>query len=401
MTPHFSQRALQLQPSATLQLARRSAEMRARGLDVLSFGLGEPDFDTPRRAREAAIAAIHRGETHYTANEGILPLRAAIANWLRDDQGVRFDPEDEILVTAGAKQAVAQALLALVDPGDDVLLPKPYWVTYPELIRFCGGRAVFVETRSEDGFHLRAADLEKAVTERCRVLVLNSPNNPTGAVLKRAELEAIADVVIAHDLIVVSDEIYGPLVYRGDKHVSIATVRPEMRDRTVVCHGMSKAFAMTGWRLGFAAARREIIEAMNRIQSHFTSNASSIAQHAALEAVTHCLNDIPPMRDEFDRRRKLVIARMGAIPGLVLQEPEGAFYAFPTIRDLLGRKSPRGVTIDGSVAFCDALLEEGLVSVIPGDSFGRDDAFRLSYAASYAKLEEGLARIAAFVESLR
>lgn len=401
MTPHLSQRAKRLNPSATLALARRSAEMQARGLPILSFGLGEPDFDTPSRVKDAAVDAIRRGETHYTANEGILPLRRAISEWLQDEQGVHYDPAGEILVTAGAKQAVAQSLMVLIDPGTEVLLPVPYWVTYPELVRFCGGIVKEIPTRAETGYHLDAKDVAAAVGPNTRALVLNSPNNPSGAVLTREELTAIAQVAIERDLVVISDEIYGPLVYGESKHVSIAAVDPRMRERTIVCHGMSKAFAMTGWRLGFAAGPKPLLEAMGRIQSHFTSNASSIAQHAALKGVKDCRSDIPPMRDEFDRRRKLVVARLSAIPGIALKSPEGAFYAFPTIRGLFGRKSPRGVTITGSTSFCDALLDEGLVSVVPGDSFGVDDAFRLSYAASYESLEEGCDRIRRFVESLR
>jgi len=401
MTPHLSQRAKRLNPSATLTLARRSAEMQARGLPILSFGLGEPDFDTPIRVKDAAVDAIRRGETHYTANEGILPLRRAISEWLQDEQGVHYDPGSEILVTAGAKQAIAQALMALIDLDTEVLLPVPYWVTYPELIHFCGGIAREIKTSAETGYHLAAKDVAAAIGPNTRALILNSPNNPSGAVLTRDELCAIAEVVIAHDLIVISDEIYGPLVYGDSKHVSIAAVDPRMRERTIVCHGMSKAFAMTGWRLGFAAGPKPLLEAMGRIQSHLTSNASSIAQHAALKGVKDCRSDIPPMREEFDRRRRLVLERLSAIPGIRLPVPEGAFYAFPTVRDLFGKTSPRGVTITGSTTFCDALLDEGLVSVVPGESFGVDDAFRLSYAASYENLEEGCERIRRFVSSLR
>lgn len=401
MTPQTSQRAKQLNPSATFALAKRAADLQATGRRVLSFGLGEPDFDTPKRVKQAAIEAIERGETRYTANEGILPLRQAIAAWVKAEQGVSYDPKTEIMVTAGAKQAIAQALLALVDPGDDVLLAVPYWVTYPELVHFCGGNVIPIETRAERAFHLEADAVAAACTPRTRVLVLNSPNNPSGAVLTRGELQAIANVAIERDLVVVSDEIYGPLVYGDKHHISIAGVDPRMRERTVVCHGMSKAFAMTGWRLGFAAAPRELLDSMARIQSHLTSNASSIAQHAALKGVRDCLDDIPPMRTEFDRRRKLVHARLTAIPGVELMEPEGAFYAFPTMRKLLGKTSPGGKRITDATTFCDALLEEALVSVVPSEAFGAKDAFRLSYAASYESLEEGCEAIARFVASLK
>ncbi len=401
MSPHLSQRAKRLNPSATFALAKRAAEMQSRGLPVLVFGLGEPDFDTPVRVKDAAVAAIHRGETRYTANEGILSLRQAISDWLFEEQGVRYMATSEILVTAGAKQAIAHALLALVDPGDEVLLPVPYWVTYPELVHFCEGVVKEIPTRAENAYHLDPRDLERAITSKSRVLILNSPNNPTGAVLSKDELRAIADVVVANDLVVVSDEIYGPLVYGDNHHVSIAAVDPRMRDRTIVCHGMSKAFAMTGWRLGFAAAAKPLLEAMGRIQSHTTSNASSIAQHAAEKGVRDCRDDIPPMRAEFDRRRKLVLDRFSSIPGFEIKAAEGAFYAFPTIRKLFGKTTPRGVKITNSTTFCDQLLDEAFVSVVPGGAFGDDEAFRLSYAASYESLEEGCTRIARFVESLR
>lgn len=400
MTPTLSRRAKNLRPSATFRLAKLAQELKSAGKDVLSFGLGEPDFPTPSRVCQAAIAAIERGEHRYTANEGVLPLREAIASFLFDEQGLRYDPRTEILVTAGAKQAVSNALMVLVDDGDEVLLPVPYWVTYPEVIGFCGGTTKLVPTRPDDGFHVRAEDIEKACTPRTKVLVLNSPNNPTGAVLAKEELQAIADVARRKDLTVVSDEIYGPLVYGDARHVSIAATDAQSRQRTVICHGMSKAFAMTGWRLGFAAGPAAIVEAMSHLQGHTTSNASSIAQHAAVRALRECRDDVPPMRVEFARRRALVVERLSAIDGFQLSPPAGAFYAFPTISRLFGRRSPGGVEIRDAASFCEALLAEALVSVIPGEAFGTKDAIRLSYAAAYESLEQGCERIGRFVASL-
>lgn len=399
MPAKLSRRVRELQPSATFKLARRARDLKAAGKDVLLFGLGEPDFDTPEPARKAAIAAIHGGQTHYTANEGILPLRQAIAQWQQEEQGITYDAGTEVLVTAGAKQAIAQALLALVDDGDEVLIPTPYWVSYPEQVRLALGTSRYIPTTKEHRFHLQAKDLDAAVTDRSRVLILNTPNNPSGAVLTRAELEAIAEVAIRRDLIVISDEIYGPLTY-SSPHVSIAATSPEMKDRTIVCHGMSKGFAMTGWRLGFAAGPKEVIDAMGSLQGHITSNASSISQHAALEAVRSCRGHTEAMKAEFDERRRFVTERLRNLPGIAVADPEGAFYAFFTIDDLVGRRTPSGVKIENSASFCTALLDQGLVSLVPGSVFGCENAVRLSYAASMESLKEGLRRIEQFVKDL-
>lgn len=365
----------------------------------MTFGLGEPDFDTPEPARRAAIAAIESGHTHYTANEGILPLRHAIADWQREEQGLVYDPAKEVLVTAGAKQAIAQALLALVDDGDEVLVPTPFWVSYPEQVGLALGTVRYVETREEERFHVLADDIDRAVTDRTRVLILNSPNNPSGAVLSRDELAAIAEVAIRRDITVISDEIYGPLTYNAP-HVSIASISPDMRERTIVCHGMSKGFAMTGWRLGFAAGPAAVIQAMGSLQGHLTSNASSISQYAALEAVRTCRGHTEAMRAEFDQRRRYVTERLRAISGLKVSDPEGAFYAFFTIHDLYGSQTPAGTRIHDSASFCAALLDEGLVSLVPGSVVGCENAVRLSYAASMSDLEEGLRRIHEFVRGL-
>jgi len=399
MPAKLSRRVRELQPSATFKLARRARDLKASGKDVLLFGLGEPDFDTPEPAREAAIAAINGGQTHYTANEGILPLRQAIAEWQREEQGITFDAATEVLVTAGAKQAIAQALLALVDDGDEVLIPTPFWVSYPEQVGLALGTPRYVPTTKEHRFHLRAEDLDRAVTERSRVLILNTPNNPSGAVLTRNELEAIAEVAIRRNLMVISDEIYGPLSY-ASPHVSIASTSPEMKERTIVCHGMSKGFAMTGWRLGFAAGPKNVIDAMGSLQGHLTSNASSISQHAALEAIRSCRGHTESMKTEFDERRRFVTERLRSIPGVAVADPEGAFYAFFTIDDLIGRQSGSGSKIEDSASFCTALLDEGLVSLVPGSVFGCENAVRLSYAASMKSLKEGLRRIEQFVGGL-
>ncbi|MBI4880267.1 MAG: pyridoxal phosphate-dependent aminotransferase [Planctomycetes bacterium] len=400
MTMPLSDRARNLKPSATFRLAQRAQELKSAGKDVLSFGLGEPDFPTPERVRAAARAAIEAGATHYTANEGILPLRKAICDVFKADQGVVYDPGKEVIVTAGAKQAIANALFAMVQEGDEVLIPGPYWLSYPEMVSLCGAEARFVPTHARDGFRLSAEELEKACSPRSRVLILNSPNNPTGAVLDAERLDAIAEVVLRRDLYVVSDEIYGPLVYGGVRHRSITAVRDGLRERTVVCDGVSKSFAMTGWRLGWALGPREVIGAMSSIQSHTTSNASSISQHASLEALKHCREEVEPMRAEFERRREMVLARMRSMRGLELDPPEGAFYVFPRVAAFYGRTSRGGVRITDSASFCEALLNDALVSVVPGGVFGDDDCFRLSYAASVKEIQAGLERIAAFLDGL-
>lgn len=401
MTLPLSTRILRMGDSATLKLAKRSQELREQGKDVLSFGLGEPDFDTPAGAREAAKAAIDRGETHYTANEGILSLRQAVARTLHDEIGLDYDPKKQILITNGSKQAIAQALLSIVNVGDDVIIPSPYWVTYPELVKFAGGNPVYVPCPADQRFHLDAKALEAACTDRTRVLLLNSPNNPSGAVLSQDELAAIADVVVRHKLVVVSDEIYGCLVYGDRKHHSPAASLPAMRERTIVCSGVSKAYAMTGWRIGYAAGPVEVIAAMNRLQGHLTSNPCSIAQHAAVAAFNECRGAVPPMREEFDKRRRLVVGHLSKLPGVRLPEPEGAFYAFADVGRLFGKTTSKGVVVSDSTTFCEAMLDEVLVSVVPGAAFGDDTCFRLSYAASQKTLEEGCARIAKFIGGLK
>ena len=367
---------------------------------MISFGLGEPDFDTPEPARRAAHEAIESGQTHYTANEGILPLRKAIRDAYEREQQVAYAAGSEVLVTAGAKQAIAHALLALIEEGDEVLVPAPYWLTYPEIVGLAGGTFRAVETRAEDGFHLTRQALERAASEKSRILILNSPNNPTGAVLDRERLAEIAEFVRQRDLAVISDEIYAPLTYAGRRAASITSVDPELRERTIVCHGFSKAYAMTGWRIGYALGPAEIIGAMARIQVHTTSNACSISQHAAIAALDHCGDATESMRARFEERRELVLLRLGGLEGLELSPPEGAFYCFPRIAALLGRKTAAGTVLTGSSDFCQALLDEQQVSLIPGVEFGADDCFRLSYAASREDLEKGCARIARFLEEL-
>jgi aspartate aminotransferase len=401
MQERLTRRVRRLQPSATFTLARRALELKAAGKNVISFGLGEPDFDTPEPARAAAHRAIDSGKTHYTANEGIPELRRAIADWFAADQGVRYRPENEVLVTAGAKQGLAHAILALVEEGVGVLVPRPYWLTYPELIEFAGGVTQFVPTHAENGFHLEVEDLERVADARSRVLILNSPNNPTGAVLDERRLRAIAGFCRERDLFVISDEIYSALVFGEARHRSIVGADQTMRERTVVLNGMSKAFAMTGWRLGFALAPEPIMSALSRIQSHTTSNASSISQHAALGALAHCSSDVESMRRAFAERRQRVLEWLSCLAALDVPNPEGAFYVFPSVRKLLGRRSAGGARLTDSASFCEALLNEVLVSVVPGTVFGVDDGFRLSYAASLQELEEGCRRIARFVEGCK
>lgn len=401
MEKRLSRRAREIPPSQTLRLARRAQELRTAGRDVISLGLGEPDFDTPAPAREAAKRAIDAGHTHYTANEGIAELRAAIASKFAREEGVRYEPDGEILCTAGAKQAVAHALLALVDPGDEVIVPRPYWLTYPEQVRIAGGVAKFIDTRAEEGFVPTAESVDEAVTPRTRALVVNSPHNPTGAVWDASALRALGEAAARHGLFVVSDEIYAPLVYDGKEAPSFVRACPSLRDRTVVCRGMSKAYAMTGWRLGYALGPRDVVAAMSRIQSHTTSNPNSIAQYAALAALEECDDDIRRMREAFAARRRLVLERLGVIDALSAPTPHGAFYVFVDVSKTLGRTSPAGRTLEDDEGFCEALLEEASVSLVPGAAFGAPGFARLSYAASEETLAQALDRIEGFVRELK
>lgn len=393
----LSVRARELSPSATLALDARVKEMVRRGEDVISLAVGEPDFDTPAYIKAAAVAAIAEGFTKYTAPAGIPELRSAIAGKLKRDNGLDFGPE-QVVVSSGAKQASYNALLALCGPGDEVIVPAPYWVSYVEQVKLIGAAPVVVECGAGEDFKLTPAALRGAATPRARAVIINSPCNPTGAVYSRAELEGLAAAALELSLWVVSDEIYEKLVYDGAEHVSIAALSPEIKRRTVVINGLSKAYAMTGWRVGYAAAEPELARAMADIQGHVTSHATSIAQRAAVAALTggeEGEREIGAMVEEFDRRRNYAFERLAAVPGFSCRRPRGAFYLFPDVTGLLGGAID-GRRLESSADVAMACLALARVGIVPGEAFGAPGYLRLSYALSRQRLAEALDRVASF-----
>ena len=390
-----------LAPSSTLAVQAKAKALRAQGIDVISFGAGEPDFDTPERIKNAAIQAMRRGHTKYTEVGGVPELRAAVCAKLKRDNGLTYEPA-EVLVSCGAKHTLFNMAVALLDPGDEVLVPSPYWVSYPEQARLVGAVPVPVPTSEATGFDLDPARLRAAVTPRTKVIILNSPNNPTGAVFSPASLAAVAELALERDLFVVSDECYESLTFDG-RHASIAALGPEIKARTLVVNTCSKSYAMTGWRIGFAAGPRELIAAMTDVQSQVTSNPSSVAQWAAVEALGGPQDEVARMAAEFDRRRRLIVQGLTALPGVSCVTPKGAFYVFPNVSRLFGRTWPAAggpATLKSSLDVTAFFLEEARVAVVPGLDFGSDDHVRLSYATSDALITEGLARMAAALERL-
>ena len=388
-----------LAPSSTLAVQAKAKALRAQGIDVISFGAGEPDFDTPERIKEAAVQAMRRGQTKYTEVAGIPELRAAVCAKFQRDNGLAYEPAD-VLVSCGAKHTLFNMVTALLNPGDEVLVPSPYWVSYPEQARLVGGVPVAVETAEATGFDLDPERLRAAVTPRTKAVILNSPNNPTGAVFSPEALRSVAGLAVEQKLLVVSDECYEALTFEG-RHVSIASFGPEIKARTLVINTCSKAYAMTGWRIGYAAGPRELIRAMTDVQSQMTSNPSSIAQWAALEALAGPQDEVAKMAGEFDRRRRLIVGGLNALPGVRCVTPKGAFYAFPNVSGLFGKRvKGTDTALRGSVDVAAFLLEQARVAVVPGVDFGSDAHVRLSYATSDALISEGLARMGAAIREL-
>ncbi len=387
-----------MKPSATLAMTARTKKRRRDGFPVIGLSAGEPDFDTPKVIGDAAIAAIQEGFTRYTVNAGMLELREGIAAKLRQDSSLSYTP-DEILCSNGAKQSVAQSISVLCDAGDEVLIPAPYWVSYPEMVRFAGANPVFIPTDVASGYRITPAQLEAAITPRTRVLMLCSPSNPTGTVYSRDEFEALADVLRKHpDIYVVSDEIYEYIVYDAE-HVSVATL-DGLRERTVTINGFSKSYAMTGWRLGYLAAPAPIVQAAAKLQSQSTSAPSSISQKAGIAALQMDRGPLDEMRTAFRRRRDFVLSSLAGIPDVTCARPEGAFYVFPDISGYFGRSTPDGSRIQSSEELCIYILEHFNVGLVPGQAFGGPGGIRLSYAASMSNLEEAMKRIIAALSSL-
>ncbi len=385
----LAERATSLSPSLTLAIDSRAKAMKAAGTDVCGFGAGEPDFDTPEHIKAAAIEALNAGFTKYTPSSGIPELREAIAQKLATENGVTYAPS-QIIVSCGAKQSCINAILATIGEGDEVIIPAPYWLSYPEMVRLAGGQPVFVQTTADNGWKMTAEDFENAMTPRTKMVILNSPGNPTGAVYTREEISAIAAVAMEEDILILSDEIYEKLVYDGAKHVSVASLGKEVADLTITINGFSKSYAMTGWRLGYLAAPEVIATAIDSIQSHMTSNPTSFAQKGAVAALKGDQQVIADMREEFDIRRQYMIERLSAIPRVSIVPPKGAFYILADISEL-------GLT---STNFADKLLSKSNVAVVPGVAFGEDKTVRMSYATSLDVIKRGLDRFEEFCRTL-
>jgi aspartate aminotransferase len=389
-----------IKPSITLAVTAKAAKLKAEGVDVISFGAGEPDFDTPEHIKAAAHEALHKpGSGKYTEVGGTLALRKAIAAELSAVHKMSIEP-DQILVSNGAKHSLYNLFQALIDPGDEVIIPAPYWVSYPDMVMLAGGRPVILETRAEDDFAVTAAQVGAAVSPRTRAIVLNNPSNPTGAVYTRAQIEALAKICVEKDLLIISDDIYRQLVYGDAEYVSIASVHPEAAKRTILVDGVSKTYAMTGWRIGYTAGPLPLIKAMAKIQGQSTSNPTNLAQTATLAALTGPQDCVATMRKAFDERRLEMVKLLRAIPNVACREPKGAFYAFPDVSHYVGKKTPEGSILDDDVQLCDWLVEVGKVAVVPGSGFGAPGFVRLSYACSMQNIQDGVGRLAKALGSL-
>lgn len=394
----LSRKAQAIEPSLTLAITAKAKEMKEKGIDVISFSAGEPDFNTPKNIINAAIKAMEDVNTKYTSVNGILQLREAICKKFKDDNGLEYNPS-QIVVSTGAKQSLANTFLAILNPGDEVIVSTPYWVSYPELIKLADGKPVFVEGDEKSNYKFTKENLEKAVTAKTKAIVLNTPNNPTGTIYNKEELEVIADFAKKYNIIIISDEMYEKLIYDNENHISIASLSKDAYERTIVINGLSKSYAMTGWRIGYCAAREKIAKLMISIQSHVTSNVCSITQYAALEALNGPQDEITKMINEFEKRRNYMINRIESIDNLSIVKPKGAFYIMINIENCLG-KEINGKILNDSMEFCASLLENEKLAVIPGKAFGLNNYIRVSYATSMEAIKEGLNRIESFIKKL-
>ena len=396
---NLSKKANSISPSITLEITGKANELKAQGVNVMSFAAGEPDFNTPKNIIEAAIKAMDDGYTKYTKTSGIVELRKAICKKLHQENNLNYS-EEQIVVSTGAKQCLANTFLAILNKGDEVILQNPCWVSYTELIKLADGVPVIVNCDENDGYKLSAKNIEKAVTSKTKAILLNSPHNPTGIVYNKNELEEIAQIAKKYNLIIISDEIYEKLIYDGEEHVSIASLSEDAYERTIVINGLSKTYAMTGWRVGYTASSAKLAKIMSSVQSHMTSNVCSISQYAALEALTGPQDSINMMKNAFEERRNFMMKKLEEIDEVSFIKPQGAFYIMVNITYFIG-KSINGVKINNSIEFAKMLLEEEKVAVIPGVAFGLENFIRLSYATSMEVIEEGLDRIKSFLGKLK
>ncbi len=394
----LSDRSKLIKPAVTLALAAKAQTMRAEGVDLVNFTAGEPDFDTPERIKEAAVQALKKGMTKYTDVRGIEPLREAVTEKYLKEFGLRYT-RDEVLVSCGGKHALYNIIQAVIDHGDEVIIPAPYWVSYSDMILLAGGTPKLIPTREEDGFRITPQQLKSALTSKSRAFVLNSPSNPTGAAYSRDHLEALCRVLEQHDCLIFSDDIYEKIVYDDFRFHSIINVSPKLRERTIIFNSVSKTYAMTGWRIGFAIGPAPAISAAAKIQSQSTSNPTSIAQAAALEALRGPQDEVKEMVREFQKRRDVIVKRLNSIPGLRCFNPQGAFYVFPNVRSLF-REKAGGNKLTSASDFTEYLLDKARVLAIPGEDFGSSENIRISYATSLEEIERGCERIENAVKKL-
>lgn len=393
----ISKKAKSISPSSTLAIDAKFKAMKAQGQDVVGFGAGEPDFDTPEHIKAAAVEALNKGMTKYTPASGTVELKQAICAKLKRDNGLDYQPS-QIVISNGAKHSLVNIFTAICDPGDEVIIPTPFWVSYPEMVKLADGVPVFVNTTEQQGFKATAADIEKAITPRTRALILNSPSNPTGMVYNRQELQAIADLAVKHNIYVVSDEIYEHLIYDGEGHISIASLGDKIKELTIIVNGVSKTYAMTGWRIGFTASTAELASVMGNVQSHATSNPNTIAQYATVAALEGPMDEVYKMKKAFIERRDYMVDRINNMDGVSCLKPNGAFYVMMNIKKLKGREIG-GIIINTSDDLANVLLEKAKLALVPGSGFGADDYVRWSYATSMNNIKTGLDRLEQFIKA--
>lgn len=398
MSLELSSKALKVKPSSTLAITAKARELKKQGIDIVGFVAGEPDFNTPRNICDAAIAAINEGFTKYTPASGIIELKEAISRKFKADNNLEYKP-GQIVISNGGKHSLTNVFTAILNPQDEVIIPAPYWLSYPEIVKLADGVPIFVRGKKENGFKIGVEQLKSVTTNKTKALILNSPNNPTGMIYTKSELEKIAEYIVENDIYVISDEIYEKLSYGDNVHISIGSLNEEIYKRTITVNGLAKSYSMTGWRIGFTGSSEEIARLMASIQSHQTSNPNSIAQKAAYEALTGEQSTVAMMRDEFNLRRQLIYKMVKEIPYIAALEPQGAFYLFIDISKILN-KSYKGKKIENCADMCELLLTEFRVAVIPCVDFGYSEHIRLSYAISREQIEKGINRISEFVKAL-